>query len=132
MTLVNTSPKKSPVRLQRFNQLNFLPRFEYGHMAESSEICGSRDGSELGAGFVRILCTALVCTAPVYTGRFNTMKIVFEGSLRIHIDGEVFEMLELDSIWLPAGTALEYEAESALVSYSIHPSNWHENIIGEK
>jgi hypothetical protein len=41
-------------------------------------------------------------------------------------------MFELDSIWLPAGTALEYDAETVLVCYSIHPSNWHENIIGEK
>ena len=127
MTLVNTSSKKSAVRLQRFDQLKFVPRFEYGHMVESSEICGSRDGSELGAGFVRMHGARIH-----WTIQYDETLIVFEGSLRIHIDGEVFEMLELDSIWLPAGTALEYEAESALVSYAIHPSNWHENIIGEK
>jgi ethanolamine utilization protein EutQ len=54
MTLVNTSLKKLSVRLKCFDQLKFVPRFEYGHMAESSEICGLKDGSELAAGFVRM------------------------------------------------------------------------------
>ena len=127
MTLVNTLSKKSPVRLQRFDQLEFVPRFAYGHMAESSEICGLKDGSELGAGFVRMHGARIP-----WTIQYDETLIVLEGSLRIHINGEVFEMFKLDSIWLPAGTALEYEAESALVSYSIHPSNWHEVIIDEQ
>ena len=28
---------KSPARLQRFEELEFIPRFEYGDMAESAE-----------------------------------------------------------------------------------------------
>jgi ethanolamine utilization protein EutQ len=127
MTLVNISSKKSPVRLQRFDQLEFVPRFEYGHMAESSEICGFKDGSELGAGFVRMHGARIP-----WTIQYDETLIVLEGSLRILIDEEVFEMLILDSIWLPAGTALEYEAERALVSYSNHPSHWREAIIDEQ
>jgi ethanolamine utilization protein EutQ len=137
MTLVNTSLKKSPVRLQRFDQLNFVPRFEYGHMAESSEICGLKDGSELAAGFVRMR-GARMHGARMHGARiprtiqYDETLIVLEGSLRIHIDDEVFEMFERDSIWLPAGTKLIYEAESALIAYAIHPSNWHEQINDEK
>jgi hypothetical protein len=30
-------PDKSPVRLQRFADLQFTPHFEYGHMAEAKD-----------------------------------------------------------------------------------------------
>lgn len=39
-----TLSDKSPVRLQRFSDLEFMPRFEYGDMVESAQICGSSDG----------------------------------------------------------------------------------------
>ena len=42
---------KSPIRLQRFDELEFLPRFEYGDMVESTELCGLTDGTRLGTGF---------------------------------------------------------------------------------
>ena len=74
--------KKTPVRLQRFDDLKFEPRFEFGHMAESSEICGFKDGSELGAGFVRMHNAHIPWT--------------------IQYD-EIFEMFERDSICSPAG-----------------------------
>ena len=45
---------KSPVRLQRFDELEFVPRFEYGDMAESAELCGLTDGTRLGTGFARM------------------------------------------------------------------------------
>ena len=76
MSLVNTSSKKSPVRLQRFDNLKFEPRFEYGHMAESSEICGLKVGSELGAGFV------LIHNAHIpWAIQYDETLIVHEGSL---------------------------------------------------
>jgi ethanolamine utilization protein EutQ len=121
MPLVNTPSNKSAVRLQRFNDLKFEPRFEYGHMAESSEICGSKDGSELGAGFVRLLNARIP-----WTIQYDEIVTVHEGSLRFHIDGNIFELFERDSIWLPAGTELVYETEHALVGYAIHPSDWQE------
>lgn len=121
MTLVNTSPKKSPVRLQRFDQLKFSPRFEYGHMAEVSEISGSKDGSELGTGFVRMKNARIP-----WTIKYDETLTVYEGVLRIETGDEVHELFPLDSIWLPVGTKLVYEADQALVAYAIHPSNWNE------
>lgn len=44
---------KAPVRVERFCDLEFAPRFEYGHMAQVVEACGWKDGSELGTGFAR-------------------------------------------------------------------------------
>ena len=61
------SANKAEVRVERFDDLKFAPRFEYGEMAEISRVCGAEDGTEL-----------------------------------------------------------IYQAESALVHFAIHPSNWHE------
>ena len=44
---------KAPVRVMRFDQLEFTPRFAYGQMAELVEVCGNADGSELCAGWAR-------------------------------------------------------------------------------
>jgi hypothetical protein len=61
------SANTAAVRVERFDNLGFVPRFEYGEMAEVSAVCGAEDGTEL-----------------------------------------------------------VYEAESALLHFAIHPSNWLE------
>ncbi len=48
------------------------------------------------------------------------------GVLKLHANGEVHELKARDCIWLPKGTELIYEAESALIHFAIYPSNWHE------
>ena len=122
MSSYHPQADKSPVRLQRFADLQFTPRFEYGHMAEAVEICGASDGSRLGAGFARMKNAYIP-----WTIQYDEVLIVFEGKLRIHADGEIYELRARDSLWLPAGTELIYEAEDALVAYAIHPSNWQES-----
>ncbi len=121
MSIKISRPEKSPVRLQRFSELKFSPRFEYGHMAEAAELSGSNDGSELCCGFTRLKNAHIP-----WTIQYDEMLIVIEGNLRVHADGEIHQLLPRDSIWLPAGTELIYEAEQALVAYSIHPANWQE------
>lgn len=116
-----TLPDKSPVRLQRFSDLEFMPRFEYGDMAESVEICGSSDGSKLGSGFVRMENAHIP-----WTIQYDEVLIVFEGELHVHANGEIHSLYPRDSLWLPAGTELIYETDSALVAYAIYPSDWHE------
>ena len=111
--------RKSPPRLQRFDQIAFTPRFEYGEMAEVAGVCGADDGSELGVGWGRMRDARIP-----WTIRYDEVLTVFEGLLRVHIDGEVFELRPRDSLWLPEGTALVYEAEYALVHFAIHPSDW--------
>jgi ethanolamine utilization protein EutQ len=115
------NPEKSPVRLVRFDELEFAPRFEYGEMAEVAVVCGADDGSELGAGWGRFRDARIP-----WTIRYDEVLTVFEGELRLRIGGEVHRLLPRDCIWLPAGTELVYEAESALVHFAIHPSNWQE------
>ncbi|MBT6403239.1 MAG: hypothetical protein HOK11_02330 [Rhodospirillaceae bacterium] len=60
------------------------------------------------------------------TIKYDEVLTVFEGRLRLHANGEVHELGPRDSIWLPNGTELVYEADDALIHFAIHPSNWHE------
>ena len=111
---------RAAVRVERFAELEFSPRFEYGDMAEVVEVCGSDDGTPLGVGWGRLKNARIP-----WTIRYDEVLTVFEGSLRLHADGEVHELQARDSIWLPEGTELVYEAESALIHFAIHPSDWH-------
>jgi ethanolamine utilization protein EutQ len=111
--------RKSPPRLQRFEQIEFTPRFEYGEMADVAGICGADDGTELGVGWGRMHDARIP-----WTIRYDEVLTVFEGLLRVHVGGEVFELHPRDSLWLPEGTELVYEAEYALVHFAIHPSDW--------
>ena len=114
------NPEKAPLQLKPFEELTFVPRFEYGEMAQVVETCGSDNGSELGTGWGRFSQARIP-----WTIQYDEILTVFEGELQIHANGEIHRLGEKDSIWLPAGTRLVYEAESALVHYAIHPSNWH-------
>ncbi|MCP3880705.1 MAG: ethanolamine utilization protein EutQ [Sulfitobacter sp.] len=103
----------------RFDELEFTPRFEYGEMAQVAGVCGSEDGTELGTGWGRMSNARIP-----WTIKYDEVLTVFEGVLRLHANGEVHELHPRDCIWLPAGTELVYEAESALIHFAIHPSNW--------
>lgn len=113
---------KSNVRLMRFEELKFSPRFEYGEMAQVSEICGAADGSELGCGWGQLHNARIP-----WTIHYDEVLTVHEGALELHANGEVHHLHPRDAIWLPAGTELVYVADSALIHFAIHPSNWHEN-----
>ena len=45
---------KSPPRVNRFADLNFQPRFEYGDQAAATQVCGAEDMSELASGYGRL------------------------------------------------------------------------------
>ena len=102
--------------------MKFNPRFEYGEMAEASEICGHEDGTELGTGWGRLTNAKIP-----WQIKYDEVLTVFEGHLTLHANNESFVLNPKDSIWLPAGTDLVYETEYALIHYAIHPANWHLN-----
>jgi ethanolamine utilization protein EutQ len=115
------SDDKAAVRMERFRNLEFSPRFEYGEMAEVCGICGDEDGTELGVGWGRLNNARIP-----WTIKYDEVLTVFEGVLKLHANNEIHELGPKDSIWLPKGTELIYEAEAALIHFAIHPSNWHE------
>lgn len=112
---------KSPPRVNRFADLTFNPRFEYGDQAQAVQICGPDDMSDLGAGFGRLTNARFP-----WTIKYDEIIIVLEGELTIHTGGKTLVAKKHDSIWLPKGTELEYAAKNALIAYAIHPANWAE------
>ncbi|MCP4186782.1 MAG: DUF861 domain-containing protein [Gammaproteobacteria bacterium] len=112
---------KTIAHVKHFADLTFNPRFEYGEQAQAAVICNAEDGTELGAGIGRLKNACFP-----WTIKYDEVLVVLEGQLRIHANGEVLQADKHDSIFLPAGTALEYEAEDALILYAIHPANWSE------
>ncbi|MFS2013022.1 hypothetical protein ACCD06_24690 [Azospirillum sp. CT11-132] len=88
-------------------------------MAELAEVSGSKDGTVLGTGFVRLRNARLEWTVP-----YDEVLIVLDGDLRVHTAHGVLRAGPFDSVWLPAGSDLVYEAENALVVYAIHPADW--------
>lgn len=110
---------KSPLRVMRFDQLRFEPRFAYGEMAQLVEVCGASDGTELCAGWARFTDARIP-----WTITYDEVLTVIEGEFRLHANGSVHELGPRDSIWLPAGTDLVYESASSLVYFSVHPANW--------
>jgi len=112
---------KAPPGVTRFEDLDFVPRAEGGDMAQLAEVSGAADGTPLGAGFVRLTKARIE-----WTVKYDEVLIVLEGALKVHADGRILEAGPRDSIWLPAGTPLVYEAEDALIAYAIHPADWAE------
>lgn len=111
-------PKTAP-RVERFADLAFVRRAEDGHMAELAEVSGSKDGTVLGTGFVRLRNARID-----WTVSYDEVLIVLHGDLRVHTDHGVLRAGPSDSVWLPAGSKLVYEAEDALLVYAIHPADW--------
>ena len=111
---------KACVRVERFSDLKFTPRFEYGHMAKVAQTCGEQDGSMLATGFARFKNAHIP-----WTIKYDEVLTVIEGDMQVHIGDDVYKLAERDSLWLPAGTELVYVSQQALVAYAIHPSNWH-------
>ncbi|MGB5214212.1 MAG: hypothetical protein WBN88_11300 [Anderseniella sp.] len=112
---------KSPARLVKFTDLEFEPRAEGGDQAQLANICSSADGSELGCGMARLRKARLE-----WTVKYDEVLHVVEGQVKVHTPDGVLTVNSKDSIWLPAGTPLVYEAEDALVFFAIHPANWAE------
>ena len=79
--------EKSSVRVVRHAQLEFLPRFEYGDMAQVAGVCGDADGSELGVGWGRFE-KALI----PWTIRYDEVLTIFAGHLRLYTNGEIYDL----------------------------------------
>ena len=113
------SAPKTPARLISFSDLEFVPRAEGGDQAQLASICSSDDGSELGCGLARLSNARLE-----WTVKYDEVLHVLDGSIKVHTPEGVLEAGKGDSVWLPNGTPLVYEAESALILFAIHPANW--------
>ena len=110
--------EKAPPRLIPFEEVSFRPRAEGGDAAALAMLTGAGDGTELGAGFGRLAGARLP-----WTLAYDEVLLVLEGALRVSTKEGVFDLGPRDSIWLPAGTELVYEAEEALIFFAVHPAS---------
>lgn len=100
----------------RFDDIAFRPRFAYGEMCTIGETVGKECGGRIGAGFARMTGAHIP-----WTVTYDEVLTVLEGRLRVHAGGAVHDLGPRDTLWIPSGTELVYEAEDALVHYAIHP-----------
>ena len=107
---------KAPAKVMRYKDLAFKPRFAYGEMCSLAEVCGAGFGTEMGYGLARFTKARIP-----WAIKYDEVLMVISGVLRVRTGGRVLEAGPHDSIWLPAGTELVYEAEDALVAYAVHP-----------
>jgi ethanolamine utilization protein EutQ len=112
---------KPAAKVLKPQDMTFIPRFAYGDQAQAAPVCGSDGETQLGAGYVRMTNASIP-----WTIKYDEMVVVIEGTLTIHANGEALVAGPGESIWLPNGTELVYESESALLFYAIHPANWAE------
>ena len=114
--------RKAPARVAPLSQAGFVPRFEYGDMAQVSVVTGQpEDGTRLGSGFVRMKNAEIP-----WTIKYDEVILVLEGNLTIRTADSDLTAGPRDCIWLPDRTELTYIAEDALVFYAIEPANWAE------
>jgi len=110
---------KTPPRLFRFADLAFDKVPDIAGTFAVAEISNANLGSDLGTGFARFTGVRFS-----WTTSYDEVVTVLDGELRLHIGGEVFVLKPRDTMWVPKGTSLDYEADSALTFYAIYPSNW--------
>tara|TARA_B110000211_G_C14072013_1_gene550409 strand:+ start:859 stop:1254 length:396 start_codon:yes stop_codon:yes gene_type:complete len=114
-----TVMKPSKPRLMEWAKSNFEPRFEHGDQAQAAHLCGTDDGSKLGAGFGRLTKASFE-----WTVQYDEVILVLEGKVTAITQTETLKAGRLDTIWLPAGTRVTYQAEDALIFYAIQPADW--------
>lgn len=110
---------KAPPQKIAFADLGFQPRFEHGDTCKVAGIAGEGMGTELGGGFARFGGARIP-----WTTRYDELVLVLEGEFTVHAGGKAHKLEPRDTMWIPGGTELVYEADDALVFFAIHPANW--------
>ncbi|MEP5155469.1 ethanolamine utilization protein EutQ [Planktotalea sp.] len=116
---------KAQPRVMEWDKSDFQPRFEYGEQAQAAHLCGTDDGSKLGAGFGRLKNASFD-----WTVQYDEIILVLEGQVTVQTDTGPLSANRYYTIWLPAGTKVTYQAEDALIFYAIQPADWAEGVNG--
>jgi ethanolamine utilization protein EutQ len=102
--------KTSHPRVMEWAKAAFQPRFEHGDQAQAAHLCGTDDDSKLGAGFGRLSKASFE-----WTVQYDEIILVLEGEVTALTDAGALIAGPKDTIWLPAGTRVTYQAEDALI-----------------
>lgn len=61
-----------------------------------------------------------------WTVLYDEIVYVIDGVFRLAMPDGVLEGEAGDILWIPEGTELKYEGESASIFYAVYPGNWKE------
>ncbi|MEO1140359.1 MAG: ethanolamine utilization protein EutQ [Pseudomonadota bacterium] len=112
-------PEKARAQVMPFAKQAFAPRFEYGEMAQVTEVTGTSIGTRLGTGFGRFTNAHIP-----WTVEYDEVLLVLDGRLTVRTTEGDLTAGPQDCVWLPTGTDVTYIAENTLVFYAIEPANW--------
>ncbi len=112
------SMSKSVPKISRLPRVDLQAALCLWRHGQDRRSLGTENGSELGFGFVRLTKARIP-----WTIKYDEVLFVIIGTLRVRTGGRTLELGPHDSIFLPAGTELVYEADDALVTYAIQPAS---------
>lgn len=107
------------VKLFRADEMVFEPYGGPPGVAQIARLVGTETSTTMGAG----LATFDGCSIE-WTVLYDELIVVLEGTFRLVIGADTYQMAPGDVIWLPKGTPLRYEGDGAKVFYALYPVNW--------
>ena len=110
---------KPATRLFNMSEMAFA---DYGGppgKATIARLVGADLSTTMGAGIATFDGCSLA-----WTVLYDELIVGIAGLFRLRVGDEVFEAGPGDVIWIPEGTALNYEGDGATVFYALHPVHW--------
>lgn len=91
-----------------------------GHAEVARAVGGDLSGT-MAAGVARFDDCSVA-----WTVLYDEIVYVIDGVFRLAMPDGVLEGEAGDILWIPEGTELKYEGESASIFYAVYPGNWKE------
>ena len=109
------------VQLIKGDKITFTHRGGPPGKAEVGRAVSTDLSSTMGAGLAHFDQCSIA-----WTVLYDEVVYVISGVFRLVSNGEVFEAVSGDILWIPEGTELCYEGEKASIFYVVYPGNWRE------
>ncbi|WP_286238051.1 cupin domain-containing protein [Neptuniibacter halophilus] len=113
------------VKLIKSNSIEFYHRGGPPGHAEVGRAVSTDISSTMGAGIARFDQCSIA-----WTVLYDEVVYVVEGCFRLVTADETFAAEAGDILWIPEGTELKYEGDSATIFYAVYPGNWKEMLQG--
>lgn len=109
------------VKLFKSNEITMHHRGGPPGTASVGRAVDSQTSNTMGAG----LAFFDQCSV-AWTVLYDEVIFVHSGIFRLRVEDHIYEGKAGDILWIPKGTALSYEGESASIFYVVYPGNWKE------
>ncbi|MBN9235800.1 ethanolamine utilization protein EutQ [Mesorhizobium hungaricum] len=107
------------IRKFEAGKVTFSPYGDGPGTASISRLIGPSDSTTMGAYLARFDGRSVR-----WTVRYDELIAGISGKFRLNSEGKVHELGPGDVLWIPEGTAVEYQGDGAMVFISIAPVDW--------